>query len=74
MASLGLLIIASLPSIMIWPLSGVKAPDRIFIKVDLPAPLSPINPTTSPSFTLSETEFKAVTPPNFFVVFFKRIT
>ena len=36
------------PSSSIVPASGVNAPDRHFISVDLPAPLSPMTPSTSP--------------------------
>ena len=36
------------PSISILPVSGVSAPDKHLIKVDLPAPLSPITASTSP--------------------------
>ena len=43
------------------------------MSVDLPAPLSPINPTTSPSLTSSETEFNAVIPPNVLLMFLNSI-
>ena len=37
-----------LPAKRISPLSAVKTPDRILISVDLPAPLWPSSPSTSP--------------------------
>ena len=36
------------PSISIVPLSGTTAPERTLLSVDLPAPLSPTRPRTSP--------------------------
>jgi len=36
------------PSSQISPLSGVTAPDSALIRVDLPAPLSPITARISP--------------------------
>ena len=37
-----------LPSSKISPLSGITAPQSTLMRVDLPAPLSPITPSTSP--------------------------
>jgi hypothetical protein len=41
------------------PLVGLKAPDRILIRVDLPAPLSPNKATISLLLTERETSFRA---------------
>jgi hypothetical protein len=49
----------SFPSKYIWPVSGACAPDKIFIKVDLPAPLSPIRPTTESFFIFKLKFFSA---------------
>ena len=38
----------STPSTRRWPAVGAATPPRTFISVDLPAPFSPIRPTTSP--------------------------
>src|SRR6266498_2498995 len=48
------------------PLAGMKQ-DRIFIVVDLPAPLGPRKPTICPFSTLKETSWIAVTGPYRFV-------
>ena len=48
LASRGELNSTSLPSIMILPEVGLCTPERILIKVDLPAPLSPSSAWTSP--------------------------
>ena len=37
------------------PASGMTAPDSTLLKVDLPAPLSPTSPSTSPGFSVSDT-------------------
>ena len=47
-----------LPRTRISPLVGLTTPARILISVDLPAPLSPIRPTTSPRSTCR------LTPPS----------
>src|SRR5271170_1305283 len=47
----------------ISPLSSWKTPETAFIRVDLPAPLSPARATTSPGCTSSETPASACTPP-----------
>src|SRR5690349_13774214 len=44
------------------PSSGVTIPARIFIRVDLPAPFSPIKAWTVPGRTFSPTSFSALTP------------
>jgi hypothetical protein len=41
------------------PLVGLKVPDRILIRVDLPAPLSPNKATISLLLTERETSFRA---------------
>src|ERR1700755_1333930 len=46
------------------PSSGTSAPDRIFTRVDLPAPLSPTSAMISFSRTSSDTPFSARLPPN----------
>ena len=40
--------------LIVAPLSGRTAPDRIFIKVDLPAPFSPHSASTLPGATENE--------------------
>ena len=42
----------------ILPLSFEYIPDKILIKVDLPAPFEPNKPRHSPSFKLSSTSSK----------------
>src|SRR5207253_2354221 len=56
--------VAGCPLTRIWPSSGGRAPDSAFINVDLPAPLPPTRPITSPGYTLTETPSTAWTPPN----------
>src|SRR3990172_7767701 len=55
-----------LPSTARVPPSGSNTPDRILIRVDLPAPLSPSRQTTSPALTASETSSRATTAPKYF--------
>src|SRR5438094_7153696 len=55
----------SWPQITAVPLVGARKPVIIFIVVDLPAPLGPRNPSTSPSGTLNDTSSTAVSGPNF---------
>src|SRR5438045_4926232 len=55
----------SWPQITAVPLVGARKPVIIFIVVDLPAPLGPRNPSTSPSGTLNDTSSTAVNGPNF---------
>ena len=50
-ASLALEITTGFPSIKIAPLSGLWMPPKIFIRVDLPAPFSPMSACTSPQRT-----------------------
>ena len=50
--------VTGLPRTRISPLVGLTTPERILISVDLPAPLSPISPTTSLSWT------ERLTPPS----------
>jgi hypothetical protein len=45
------------------PLVGVTKPASIFIVVDLPAPLGPRKPSTSPLATLKDTSSTAVKAP-----------
>ena len=45
----GFVMCATSPLTRISPLSGGCAPDRAFMSVDLPAPLPPTRPTTSPA-------------------------
>src|SRR5689334_1358599 len=47
-----------------WPLSAGLTPAITLISVDLPAPLSPTRPTTSPSYTSKSTSVSALTAPN----------
>jgi hypothetical protein len=51
------------PSSSTSPSSGVMAPDSTLIRVDLPAPLSPITASTSPSRSSKSTPPSAVTWP-----------
>src|SRR4028119_2107867 len=53
---------------MIDPDEGGTTPPRIFIKVDLPAPFSPIRPKTSPLRTVRSTPRRAITPGYVFVI------
>ncbi len=50
------------------PESGWYTPVRIFIRVDFPAPFSPMRPTTSPGLTSKSTSWRARTPGNDFVM------
>src|SRR3954447_2500751 len=52
-----------LPCRNIWPASGFWKPQMILIRVDLPAPLSPSRPSTSPFFRCRLTSLSAVTGP-----------
>ena len=52
----------SASSMRIVPALGATTPPSTFISVDLPAPFSPISPTTSPGATDRPTSDKAVTP------------
>src|ERR1700730_4173512 len=61
-ADLGEVISTGRPSILISPRSGRWTPERILINVDLPAPLSPTRPHTSPGWTSRSTPLRACTP------------
>src|ERR1700738_656772 len=61
-ASCGLRIVVGWPLIWMVPSSGISAPDRIFTRVDLPAPLSPTSAMISFSRTSSETPLRARLP------------
>ena len=58
-----------LPSRKISPSSARWLPAMILIRVDLPAPLSPNRPSTSPLWTSKLTPFKASTFPKLFLTF-----
>src|SRR5215469_17633001 len=55
--------VTSRPSSTIRPEVGGWNPHRILSKVDLPAPLSPMSPSTSPRFRCMFTSVSAVTAP-----------
>ncbi len=50
------------------PESGRMLPDRIRIRVDFPAPFSPINPTTSWGRTSIEASRSALTTPKLLLI------
>src|SRR5581483_3918857 len=56
------------PSIRIVPASGRSRPERIPIRVDLPAPFSPSRQCTSPPRSARSTRSFASTPGNAFVI------
>ena len=60
--------VTGLPRTRISPLVGLTTPERILISVDLPAPLSPIRPTTSLSLTERLTPPRAKTLPYDFLM------
>src|SRR4249920_1658893 len=68
MASVVLRIFTLAPCMKISPLSGLRAPDRILIRVDLPAPLSPSNPTISFLRTDTVTSLSACTRPKYLLM------
>src|SRR5882672_2849291 len=51
------------PSTLADPLVGESKPARIFIVVDLPAPLGPMNPKTSPASSRSVSASNATSEP-----------
>ena len=53
----------SAPQITAVPLEGVRKPVIIFMVVDLPAPLGPRKPSTSPRSTLKDTSSTAMIGP-----------
>src|SRR6185312_3579306 len=63
-ARCGLSIPVGCPSISIVPASGWVRPASTRISVDLPAPLAPTRPCTSPGRIDSETPRSACAPPN----------
>src|SRR5436305_15332090 len=63
-ASCGLEIRTSLPWKRTVPPSGGLIPAIALTSVDLPAPLSPTRPTTSPALTVKSTRSRAWTGPN----------
>ena len=69
-ASLGFFASSGLPSNRISPSVGKDAPLSSFISVDFPAPFSPMRECTSPLSQEKFTWSSAVTPGNFFVMFF----
>src|SRR5947207_5760382 len=54
------------PSIWIVPVLGGKLPAMTLTSVDLPAPLSPMRPTTSPACSASDTSRSAWMAPKCF--------
>ena len=59
-----------LPSTNISPLSLANTPDKIFIRVDLPAPFSPTRAWISPSPTVKSTPIKTSFFPKDLYMFF----
>src|ERR1044072_3801031 len=57
-----------LPSICSSPPAGSTAPVMILMRVDLPAPFSPMSACTSPARSSSEALFRACTPAYDFVM------
>src|SRR5215469_2922102 len=55
----------SAPQITAVPALGARKPVAIFIVVDLPAPLGPRNPSTSPRETVNDTSSTATKAPKF---------
>src|SRR6266511_1630627 len=69
LASRGLLMLTALPSMLMTPESAGCAPDRTRINVDLPAPLPPTRPMTSPAYRSIVTSRTACTPPKATLMF-----
>src|SRR5271166_3054839 len=67
-ASLGERMLTSAPSTLMLPASGRSIPERMLIRVDLPAPFSPRRQCTSPWRTVKLTRSFASTPGNRFVM------
>ena len=63
-ASAGLSKLMARPSSRIWPVSGGNRPEAIFMRVDLPAPFSPMNAWTSPATRSNRAPSSASTPGN----------
>ena len=70
LASIGLANSCFCSSNIIVPEDGLKFPAIILIRVDLPAPLSPINPKTSPGYNSRLTSSKALIAPKLFEILF----
>ena len=62
-ASIGLRKVTFRPSMKMSPLSGTTAPDSALIRLDLPAPLSPITARISPGYSSRSPLSIAVTRP-----------
>src|SRR3954449_8964374 len=56
------------PSAASVPSSGGWTPERVLIKVDLPAPLSPRRQLISPARTVNDTPSRATTAPKYFEI------
>src|SRR6516225_9338835 len=67
-ASFGERMVTLAPSMLMVPESGRSIPDRMLIRVDLPAPFSPSRQCTSPCRTVTLTRSFARTPGNRFVM------
>ena len=68
-ASLGLLILTSLPFFLMTPCSGWYRPNRTLMRVDLPAPFSPSRACTSPLRSWRVMLSFALIPGNSLVIF-----
>src|SRR3990172_10243459 len=68
MAALGVSMTTVLPPTLIVPSSGWYIPERMFMRVDLPAPFSPRRQWTSPLCNDRVTSLLATTPGNVFVI------
>src|SRR5262245_9395738 len=64
-ASLGEEKCTGAPSTEYTPSSGEWTPDKILIRVDLPAPLSPRMQVTLPALTTADTSESAMTEPKY---------
>src|SRR5688572_28667199 len=64
LASRGFEIDTTSPLTRISPESAGRAPESTRISVDLPAPLPPSSPTTSPAWRSMDTSRTTLTPPN----------
>ena len=61
--------VTSRPSSSTWPCAGRRLPDRTSKRVVFPAPLGPINPSTSPADACTVTSSTARSPPNATLMF-----
>src|SRR5262245_7491988 len=73
-ASLTWRMLTGLSSTQIDPMSAWCTPPRIFIRVDLPAPFSPMSATTSPGSMENDTESSASTQGKRLVMFLSSIS